>query len=846
MKNYLLLAAVVLTTASCAEQSTENAQNQEEKVAGIPIPTQVYDNLADEEDFEQRRDAYFDLIHGNYPDWRELNAETHKMQAELRAYKLQSRDVETFADGALDAEWRERGSKDVPGNIRISDYHTATEDVYVVSDGGILWKGNLNGETWTPLTDGAPVGRRILKLVDLPDGTLRIITANNHVPRYSDDGGETWTESAGFGGIYGNGNALFQLNNAENTLVYLYRTTSGAARNKIAYSTDNGTSFTFVMDLDENSQNKVSMHAAHNSNAAYILDGPDVLRKFEGTTVTTLSDDLSMGGTSRCMIRVNETDDGLTFYALMDNNMLYTSTDDGASFSYVSNLPTSTWDVGISVAIDDPNTLYYGEVNLYRSTNGGETFELVSEWWEYYSDVENKIHADIMSITPFEKTDGTEFTLVPNHGGISISYDNLATTPNLAMQDLNTGQFYDVLTHPNNSALIFGGTQDQGFQRTLTGDTPEPSNFEQVISGDYGEMQFTDNGKTIWIQYPGAWIPVYDNAETDEGYATTVDIEGSNMPNVNWIVPTGAAPHDEDKFIYIGGGNLSGGAGSHLIKATYEAGEISTTQFDFDFYAASGGAAISAIETTPFQDNFIYVVTENGRFFYSENEGETFEMTPSYAGPSGGWIYTADIYASRLTPGLVFVGGSNYGSSSVYMSTDSARSFTALSSGIPNTMVHEMTMDPSEQFLFAATDAGPYVYDMNAEEWFNIAGISAPIQEYISVEFIPSEYLVRFATWGRGIWDFDIQSVASVESGIQKDITISIYPNPSTSSKVITIIASNKGIAQLVDLNGRVVAVNQLTNGSNIVDFSMATAGTYLLHIVSEDGTEITEKVILR
>ena len=63
------------------------------------------------------------------------------------------------------------------------------------------------------------------------------------------------------------------------------------------------------------------------------------------------------------------------------------------------------------------------------------------------------------------------------------------------MQDLNTGQFYDVLTDPYDASLIYGGTQDQGFQRTLTGDSPLPSSFQQVISGDYGEMQFTNNGQ---------------------------------------------------------------------------------------------------------------------------------------------------------------------------------------------------------------------------------------------------------------------------------------------------------------------------------------------------------------
>jgi hypothetical protein len=51
-------------------------------------------------------------------------------------------------------------------------------------------------------------------------------------------------------------------------------------------------------------------------------------------------------------------------------------------------------------------------------------------------------------------------------------------------------------------------------------------------------------------------------------------------------------------------------------------------------------------------------------------------------------------------------------------------------------MVHEMCMDVDENFLFAATDAGPYVYSMAQEEWFDLGGLETPIQRYVSCEFV--------------------------------------------------------------------------------------------------------------
>lgn len=814
----------------------------------FPIPTQIFESMADEKAYEEKREAYFDLIHSSSEnvDWRKINALNFEQLAEKRTLQKQYRIVETFADGNLEGEWQERGSVDIPGNNRICDYDPTTDDVYVISDGGTLWKGNLDGETWTPLNDDIQLGRDILKVVSLPGGGVRIITANGYALRYSDDEGETWASCGGIAGSNGSGIKIVQLNDAEKTLVYLYNRVSivdGSSSNRVAFSTDNGANFTAVTTLSSGNR-FASIHAAHNSNTAYILDNNDDLYKFEAGILTPISAGLGLDGGSRCMIQANEAGGILTLYVLMDNSTLYKSVDEGLSFNLIGDLPSGSWDVGFRVSIDDANKLYYGEVNTFRSFDGGETWDLVSEWWEYYGDVANKIHADIMAIEPFKNGAGTEFTLIPNHGGIYVSYNNLITMQNIALQDLNTGQFYDVLTDPYNGSLIYGGTQDQGFQRTLTGDSPSPSNFQQVISGDYGEMQFTNNGQEIWIQYPGAWFQLYPNAATDDGYSFEFNLDGENMPNVNWIVPTGAAPHLTDNFIYVGGGSIDGGPGSYLVKLKFTGSEIVASQFDFDFRAASG-ASISAIETTSLNDQLIYVVTENGRFFYSLDGGTSFTMTEDYIGPSGGWIYTADIYASRTTPGLVFVAGSGYAGNSVFMSVDSAKTFVPLSGDMPNTMTHEVCMDPAEKFLFAATDAGPYVYSMELGEWYNMAGLSAPLQQYISVEFISSSHTVRFATWGRGIWDFNLSSVAQTAEFQTSTGDFNVYPNPVTGTS-ITVSSEKSGILNLYTTAGQLIISQSIKQPAETFSVKDLPNGVYIIELKSKDGIRTTKKIIIQ
>lgn len=813
----------------------------------IPIPTQVYDHMLDEEGFGERKRQYFDMIHGNNPnvDWRAINEANFRTISAKRAEMRKNKTPEMFANGAIEAEWIERGSNNNAGNVRITDYDPTTDAVYAISDGGTLWKGTIAGTTWQPLNEDMQFSAHALRVFYIPGGGLRILASIGHELHYSDDEGDTWTQSTGYVSApdYGGAIDLVRLNDAQNTLVYLYEGYDFGLdewENRLAFSVDNGATFTHVTDFSISNNDFISMSAPYNSGTAYILNENDDTYKFEGGVLTSISTGLSLNGSNQSQIVANMTATDTTIYVLMDHIELYKSTDNAVSFLPVSTLPIETWGVGIQVSIDNPDILYFGEVELYRSFDGGQNWSLVNFWWEYYDNVADKIHADIMTITPFKDSNGDEFTLVPNHGGISISYDNLVTTENIGMFDLNVGQFYDVITSPLNSNFIFGGTQDQGFQRTVEGNLITSSYFEQVISGDYGHMQFSNNGQGIWIQYPGADFSYYENAMTDPNSAFWFNIDGLDMPNYDWIVPTGSAPNPADDYILVGGGEENGGSGSYLIKLENSGGSATTYQYNFDFNAASGGGNISSIETTPLDENKWYVATENGKFYHSEDAGSNWTQTASFTGPGSDWLYSSDIYASRLTPGLVFVGGSGYTTQPVYMSVNGGVSFVQISSALPETMVHELCMDPSEKYLFAATDAGPYVYVVSEGEWYDLLGLSAPVQEYMSVEFVEAQHLVRFSTWGRGIWDFKMTQVAETPEMISENNN-SVYPNPSVSGNVNIQSESNAALV-LYNLQGQEVLRSILVIGTNTCNLAHLEKGAYVFVIVNQQGIITKEK----
>lgn len=835
----LVIASILVANFWFDKSDTPVVTGQTEKTTKIPIPTQVYEHMQDEEGFGEKKKLYFNLIHGNHPDWRAINEANFRAIYEERALKRHLKTPEVFADGAIEAEWIERGSNNLAGNVQISDFDPTTESLYAISDGGTLWKGDLNDDDWQPLNEDIQLGSRVLKVLYVGATTLRIVAARGHAIFYSDDEGANWTQAAGFTSSWEYGSAidLVRLNDVQGTLVYLYNAYDfglGNYENRLAYSDDNGESWNTVTDFNTNSNVFASLAAPYGSSRAYLINGNDDSYYFEGSTLTPLSTSLNLNGFDACFLTANMTVTDTTLYVLMDNTELYTSTDGGASYTFVNSLPVSSWEAGIAVSIDDPSVLYMGEMELWRSDDGGNTFTKVNDWWEYYDDVPGKIHADIMSITPFKNSLGQEFTIIPNHGGISISYDQLLTTENIGMSNLNVGQFYDVLTSPINTDYIFGGTQDQGFQRTMQGNLPASSYFEQVISGDYGQMQLSNNGQGIWTQYPGADFAYYSDAMNDGGSLFWHNIDGSDMPNYDWIVPTEMAPNPADDYILVGGGEISGGAGSYLIKLENNGGTPVTTQYDFDFNAASG-ANISAIAVTPLDENKWYVATENGKFFHSEDAGANWTMTTAFTGPDGDWIYGADIYASRKTPGLVFMGGSGYSTDAVYISTDGGLTFNE--TGLQNlieTAVHEMCMDPAEKFLFAATDAGPYVYVMETGEWHSLLGLSAPVQEYMTVEFVEDEHLVRFATWGRGIWDFKITQAVGLDEQAENNVG-TLFPNPSADGQV-TITIDEPSLLAVYSVNGELMLKTYLLDSVNNLNLGYLTSGTYVMAMMDQNG----------
>lgn len=845
-KYYFPLTLIVFLVISC----TENINQPLNYNKNVAIPTEVVQNMNNEEQYENRKVQWLESIHKTEPsvDWRKINKQNFKIIAKQRENQ-QQKSIEQFANGFLEGEWFERGSSNQAGNLMNIDFEKNSELIYGLSANGSLWRSNLNGTSWQILNNDLVFDTDIIKVIELSAGQRRIFVSEGKQIKYSDDEGISWQNVTGFNNSNGKAIDLIQLNDVNKTLVYLCYD-SNVPANKVMVSTDNGLTFSDVQFLASTSSNghKASMTTFNNGTKAYILDANNGVYVYENGAITQISVGSGFGASTYFKLEAVATSTDTVFYALRDKSELYKSIDNGMTFNLVSNLPTNSWNVGIEVAEDDPNAVYLGEVELYRSIDGGLTYTHNS-WGAYYSDVPNEVHADIMRLKSFVKNNGTEFCLICNHGGISVSYDHLQTTQNIGLNGLNIGQFYDVITNPVDGNRVYGGTQDQGLQYSNTAQNSGVLPLEQAISGDYGHMQVSNNGQVLWAQYPGAYFYIFSGLLTTPAYATTHNVDGNDMPAYDWIVPTASAPNVTDNFIYVAGGDVNGGNGSHLIKLSYvDFGGVNiyANQFPFDFKAESGDE-ISAINASKVDADRLYVGTENGRFYYSNDNGTTWNASAFFNGPGVLYLYGASIISANQTSDLVFFGGSGYSNSPCFMSTDGGQNFTSISNGLPSTVIHDMAMSPDDEFVFAATDAGPYVYYIAQDEWFYIGGLTAPVSPYYSVDYVNDFDIVRFGTHGRGIWDLNMTS--NTASLLKNKINQwSIYPNPVNNGVINIKTTQNINqslILKLYDLQGRLVHQTQMGTFQTKITLPLNLKGQYILIILNQNEVLKTEKIVV-
>ncbi len=799
---------------------------------------------------QKERAEWFELMHTckEGTNWVAIEYQNSLAKVKAKQSKKTKNGLEEIVPDLLYGNWKEIGSNNQSGSVHVTTYDREKDEIWLISDGGTLYKGPRSGNDWEVVNQDYNFGKYLLEFIDVPNAK-RLLASISSIPHYSDDLGLTWQVSSGLPSVPFDlvepRNFVFNQANGKN-FIFCEAVTSFNGRSQVYVSKDNGESYELLLSHDHPGYSRTHITKAHNSNRvfysntddaaeAYLYEFNFVTEKFDVLISETNQADIS------AFFTANVVNNEVIFYAEGADLNFYRSLDYGANWELRGSLPKAPWEVEFYNSPSNPNQIFMGEIECYISNDGGKNWTIVNETAFYEDDRANNLHADIMYFNEFERTNGETFQLISTHAGLCISYDYLESVSNLSLEKLNVSQYYDVRTDPNDPSYIFAGSQDQGLQRVnYNEDISEPLNFDKLRRGDFGHLTYSGVGDNFWFIYPWNKVWLYYNPKDDSSNPFAYSPIGIN--GRVWLAPLHEIPETTENKILMAGGNAESSGGSYLIELSRTLGQIEGKNLPFDFYADTESDP-SAIEVSTINPELYYVSTANGFFYKSEDAGQSWTTKQTIV-PTGDNLYGTSIYASKNNENIVYAAGSGYSNPPVFYSEDQGASFTPFSEGLPPTLVYELTANADETMIFAATETGPYIYLEETASWHDLSGLAAPNVTYRSVEFLEEKNIIRFGTYGRGIWDFEIEeNPTSTKEISAEQLTLSLAPNPTNEVLNITLENLKAGdyALSILNVNGQMIqniAIQHLQNGAfkKQIEVNHLVNGNYFISLSSKSN----------
>ncbi|MEO5930112.1 MAG: FlgD immunoglobulin-like domain containing protein [Candidatus Kapaibacterium sp.] len=779
-------------------------------------------NREDDDEFREGREEWIRSMHRAEPglNWEVINREVRMArQAELarmreEKYKSGSLRPELLGSdtvgGILRGHWVERGSNNLAGSMATADVDFERGLIYAASAGGNIWRGTLDGKNWTCLNNAMNFpNTRMVKL--LKNDSLRriLVVTGSSAIYYSDNEGATWSRSDSLAtiaqwGWFTRGVVASDPGHTIYALGIEWDYKQWKSVSTLYRSTDLGRSFKNIARFDDN---RADLWGGITPDCPiYLLYGDTLARVMPSDSIVTIAPKLAIPGGN----------DGIDSYILLGRDSrtlildvirhnaseIFASGDGGKSWVRRGSVDVTPNRNAFALSLTDPNVMITGGVEAKRSSDGGATWESVNGWGEYYGDPGTKLHADIQAVTVFPKPGGGELMLISNDGGIYRSDDIAMSVNNISLEGLGVSQYYSTYTCRADTNFIYVGSQDQGFQRSLSLGAGR-FNFEQTISGDYGHITSGNGGQSIWTVYPG-FAMYYDSLTI----STRAKFWSFTCKGQLWMPPI-LADTKSPNVAYLAGGSSDSGAYIYRLIAGNDS--IDAKRLPHDFSGGAPSVNITSLGISPIDPNHRYVMTSDGGFHHTSGGVDgVWQRTDSFNVPGSHYFYGACILPSPVKKGRVYIAGSGYSNPAVYVTNDDGVTFDTMNVGLPRTLVFELAGTPDDRFLFAATDAGPYVYIASRGRWYSAAGLDAPAQTYWCVDYVPELKTARFGTYGRGLWDFTIDEFpAGVETAAAPlGLQLTAEPNIVADGTTISLTMPRSGHATLrvYDITGRVVS----------------------------------------
>ncbi len=406
------------------------------------------------------------------------------------------------------------------------------------------------------------------------------------------------------------------------------------------------------------------------------------------------------------------------------NVRTYKSTNTGLTWNQVAvshdfNGSQAWYDLFIRIHPKNPDIVFVGTIDIYRSTNGGNNFTNIT-----YGYSGGNVHVDQHYLF-FHPTDST--TIIScNDGGINRS-TNLGNSFSNLNQNLTLTQFYRITVSPFDSRRLLGGTQDNGTQETRG-----TLNWNAPFGGDGGEVCFnpfdpnfiigeTQNGGLRRTTNGGlTWVNAMTGINTSEAVA--------------WIAPIIAHPKTNGTF-YV--------ARQKVYRSTDNGGNWTAISENVNSTSAVRELAIS--QSNP----EVMFATSSSRVFRSIDGGATWtNVTVGLPNKT-----LSSVYIHPDSSNIAFITFLGFGGSKVYKTTNNGANWFSISGNLPDSPVTDFLIYPDNpgRIYFTSTDIGVFVTTNGGGSWEELYnGLPNTVIRHLDYSKISKKLIA--GTHGRGVY----------------------------------------------------------------------------------------------
>lgn len=792
----------------------------------------------------------------NIEKYREAQQEMHSIRQNM-SYKTQG-------------TWQNVGPLNIGGRISDIDVHPSNPDkIYVGAASGGIFRVTNNGQTIEPIFDNE-MSISVGDLAIDPSDTNTIYvgtgesSASSNTGAFpgngiykSTDGGDSW-EHKGLDSSFYIGRIVVDSKNSDNIYVAamgkfwgkneergIYRSQDGGDTwQKVLYLNDSTGCIDIVIHPDNPDTLYAAMWTRIRKPGTRICAGPSsgVYRSVDGGdnwTLLTNGLPTSNSSTGKIGLAISESDPNIVYaayatheiYNYFDN--LYKTTNNGNSWvdvdqSGLSNAYSSFgWYFGnLRVDPNDPDVVYVVGFRTYKSTNGGVNF---SPLFGYHVDQ----HA--LWIDP----SNSNHLVLGNDGGLYTSTNGgNSWTHNT---NLPITQFYQIEVDYQNPNRYYGGTQDNGTNRTLTGND---NDWHNIYGGD-GFYVIVDPVDNNYVYAESQYGNIGRSTNGGNSFSSADNgINGGDR--FNWNSPIVMDPSDHNILYFCS---------QRVYKTTNQAQNWTAISNDLTNGPGNGNLSygtITTLDVSPQNPDVIYVGTEDGNVWNTTDGGNNWNLISATL---------PDLWATRVVcdphdENIAYVTFSGYPfdnyDSHIYKTIDGGSNWNSISGDLPSVPLNDLIIDPdSAGYLYLASDFGAWFSFNDGQNW-EVLGIDLPNVPVFDFDFHQPTRTLIAGTYGRSMYTFDVEQIEPPVLGLN-DLTASIgfkaYPNPTKGMLNITWQAevAGMGVLLITDLSGKEVLRKniQVAEGSNNVnvDLKQLPSAKYIAQL-NIRGKSITQKIV--